>query len=161
MTNAWGSFICRPPDSITHTATLPPTGSCWWTPSPVQSASSIISKLHHFAFPHLAVCVWCCFFFLFPVCLLSYISLLSLSSCVAFQERKAQMRKPISSVAPPRAAAAPPLAEPGCDQRLARPFTCHKNFKVYAAKRTLLYALICPRRCVKCLLLSSVIYLST
>lgn len=113
----------------------------------------------------LLLCSSCCLclvllFFFSLVHLFSYISLLSLPSCVAFQERKAQMREPISSVVPPPAAAAPPLAEPS-DQRLARPFTCDKNLKVYAAKRTSLYqkpqthvtcgALIYPCSCKKCL----------
>lgn len=55
------------------------------------------------------------------------------------------MREPISSVVPPPAAVAPPLAEPRCDRRLARPFTCDKDLKVYAAKRTSLYQ---KRKCM-------------
>lgn len=88
------------------------------------------------------------------------------------------MREPISSVVPPPAAVAPPLAEPRCDRRLARPFTCEQEFESLCCQTDLTVsktqthvtcgALIYPRRCVKCLCgfeqascLLSVIYLFT
>lgn len=128
---------------LSRTATLPPTGRR--QPMLFITCTTL-----------LFLCSSCCLcFFSSVVPLLSYISLLSLSSCVAFQEREAQTRGPISSVAPPPAAAARPLAEPSCDRRLARPFTCNRNLKSGprpprdACMQTCA-ALVYPCRCVKC-----------
>lgn len=63
--------------------------------------------------------MWSVVFFSAPLsCLpvLSHVPFCAPSSRrVAFQERRVRMRVPISSVVPPQAAVAPPLAEPRCD----------------------------------------------
>lgn len=73
-----------------------------------------------------------------PLPVLSHVPFCALSSRrVAFQERRARMRVPISSVVPPQAAVAPPLAELRCDWQHSDSLA-HlpvKRLTVYAAKR--------------------------